>query len=93
MFENQYVIIRTFSAGVHVGTLKSRGGTEVVLNNARRLWYWEGAFTLNAVATDGIHRGKLSPTVPEILLTQAIEIIPTSSQAESQLKAMEAHKP
>ena len=71
-------IIRTFSAGVHIGTIKERNGREVVLTNARRLWSWGGAFTLSAVATKGVDRSKsrISVSVPEIILTEAIEIIP-----------------
>lgn len=77
---NQEVIVRTYSAGVHIGTLKERNGMEVTLTNARRLWRWEGAFTLNAVATNGVDRteSRISCSVPEITLTQAIEIIPVS---------------
>ncbi|HAA04769.1 MAG TPA: hypothetical protein DCE18_15585, partial [Syntrophobacteraceae bacterium] len=47
------VLVRTYCAGVHIGTLKSRDGKEVVLTNARRLWSWAGAFTLSAVCTKG----------------------------------------
>ena len=74
------VLVRTYSAGVHIGTLKSRSGTEVTLTNARRLWKWAGAFTLNEVATCGISRSgsRISKPVPEILLTQAIEVIPVA---------------
>ncbi len=74
------VIVRTYCAGVHIGTLKSRKGREVMLTNARRLWYWKGAFTLNAVATKGVNRkdSRISVNVPSIILTEAIEIIPVS---------------
>lgn len=72
------VMVRTYSAGVHIGTLKERNGKEVTLTNARRLWSWAGAFTLSAVATKGVDRGnsRISVEVPEVLLTEAIEIIP-----------------
>jgi hypothetical protein len=75
------VIIRTYSAGVHIGTLKSRDGREVVLTNARRLYSWAGAFTLNAVATRGVQRAnsRISKPVPEITLLEAIEIIPVAA--------------
>ena len=64
------VIVRTYSAGVHFGTLASRDGKEVILTNARRIWYWEGAFTLSAIAISGVSvTSKLSIPVPEILLT------------------------
>lgn len=71
------VIIRTYSAGVHIGTIKSKEGQEVVLTNARRLWKWAGAFTLNEVATKGVDRenSRISSSVPEITLAW-IEIIP-----------------
>lgn len=72
------VLVRTYSAGVHVGVLKSRDGREVVLEQARRIWSWKGAFTLSAVATKGVDRSesRISVAVPEITLTEAIEIIP-----------------
>lgn len=75
------VIVRTFSAGVHIGVLKSREGREVTLENARRLWNWAGAFTLNAVAQDGVKRAdsRISKPVPSILLLEAIEIIPVAA--------------
>ena len=38
----KYVIVRTYSAGVFAGELESRNGQEVVLRNARRIYYWSG---------------------------------------------------
>lgn len=72
------VIIRTYSAGVHVGVLKERNGSEITLTNARRIWNWNGAFTLNAVATKGVNRkeSRISVHVQEIILLDAIEILP-----------------
>lgn len=74
------VIVRTYSAGVHIGTVKERNGKEVTLTNARRLWSWSGAFTLSAVAMSGVDRtnSRISVAVTEILLTEAIEIIPVA---------------
>lgn len=87
------VIVRTYSAGVHFGTLKSRDGKEVVLTDARRIWYWEGAFTLSAIAENGVKKtSKLSVPVPEILLTEAIEIIPCSEAAAENLSELKAHE-
>jgi hypothetical protein len=85
----KHVVIRTYSAGVHIGTLASRDGKEVVLTNARRLWRWEGAFTLSAVATDGIDakNSRMSIAVESILLMEAIEIIPTTAKARETFDA------
>lgn len=73
-------IIRTYSAGVHIGEVISGEGKTVTLRNARRLWQWKGAFTLNAVAVKGVDRSgsRISVAVPLITLTEAIEIIPVA---------------
>lgn len=78
--KNRQVLIRTFSAGVHFGTLLSHEGQQVHLKNARRLWSWNGALSLSEVASKGIdlNKSKVSVPVEEIILTQAIEIIPIS---------------
>lgn len=87
------VIVRTYSAGVHFGTLASRDEKEVILKDARRIWYWEGAFTLSAVASNGVKPGsKLSIAVNEILLPEAIEIIPCTEAAAANLAALPAHE-
>lgn len=74
------VIVRTYSAGVHIGEIESKDGIEITLKNARRLWSWSKAFTLSAVATKGVDRSnsRISVSVPKITL-QWIEIIPVVS--------------
>ena len=87
------VIVRTYSAGVHFGVLAAQNGTEVRLTDARRIWYWEGAFTLSAVSQKGVSgKSKLSIAVPEILLTEAIEIIPCSTEAAAILRGLKSHE-
>lgn len=80
---NRHVLVRNRSAGVHIGTLVARKGTNVVLANARRLWSWKGAFTLSEAATRGIDskESRMACSVETIELTEAIEIIPTTEQA------------
>lgn len=86
------VIIRTYSAGVHYGTLVKQDGKEVVLSNARRIWYWKGAFTLSEIANAGLKEGsKLSDFVPEVLLTEAIETIPCTDAAVAILDGFKAY--
>lgn len=77
------VLIRTYSAGVHFGILESRNGQEVHLKNARRLWSWSGALSLSEVASTGvnINSSKISVPVSDIILTQAIEIMPISENS------------
>jgi len=89
----QQCLIRTYSAGVFFGTPLERDGAEMIIKDARRLWSWEGAFTLSAVAQHGINSGKLSIAEPEKLVFGVIEVIPCSNNAANQLAEMEAYKP
>ena len=76
-------IIRTYSAGVHVGTLVRHEGTVVELKDASRIWRWRGANTLNEMALRGPAQEwtRISERVPSITLTEAIEIIPVMPEA------------
>lgn len=81
-----YVIIRTYSAGVHMGYLKSKtstsAGMEVELIKSRRLWQWAGALTLSDLAVIGTSKPKeckLTLEVPSIELV-AIEIIKVTKE-------------
>jgi hypothetical protein len=80
-----YCVIRTYSAGVHVGYVKKHEGQEVTLINSRRLWRWSGAASLSQVATEGCESEKFAVVLPEIILTDAIEIIPCSQKAKEVL--------
>lgn len=65
MQADQYVVVRTYSAGVHAGELVSQNGKEVTLKNARRIWYWRGANTLHEIgAGDFGSLGVFSPSRP-----------------------------
>jgi hypothetical protein len=76
-------LIRTYSAGVHIGDVVWAEGMEVRLENALRLWKWEGGgLSLSAVANNGIVKGRLNRT-GEVFLTNAIEFIPTTKKAEA----------
>lgn len=77
-------IVRTYSAGVFFGEIVSRSGQEVTMRNARRLWYWDGAASLSQLAVEGTSKPKgckFPVAVPEIVLLQAIEILPVSEAA------------
>ena len=82
------VLFRTYSAGVHFGEIVSvsQDGKRVDLRNARRIWSWCGANTLNEIALHGVGPGsKISETVPEITLTEVIEQIPCQPEAVENL--------
>jgi hypothetical protein len=84
----KYVLIRTYSAGVFVGYLKSKKDGEVVLLNARRIWYWDGANSLSELANEGVSKPqncKFPAEVNEITLLNVIEIIPVTEKAKKNI--------
>lgn len=93
-----FVIIRTYSAGVHMGYLKERkstlAGIEVELINSRRLYYWSGAITLSQLAVEGTIKPldcKFTIILPSIELV-AIEIIKVTEIAFNSLNSVKIWK-
>lgn len=87
----KYVIVRTYSAGVFAGDLESRNGQEVVVRNARRIYYWAGAATLSQLATDGTSKPsecKFPCEVDRVELLQAIEILDVTDKAKESIKGV-----
>jgi hypothetical protein len=84
--KSKLVVIRTNSAGVHVGKLVSKTATTVRLAESRRIWQWFGANTLNEVASSGtcMLKSRLSEPVASIEL-QWIEIIDVANPAIASL--------
>ncbi len=88
MKKGDYIICRTYSAGVFAGTLVSRKGKEVELKNARRLWYWDGAASLSQLSQEGVKKPencKFPCEVPSVVLTEAIELLPVSLAAKKSI--------
>lgn len=86
-----YVIVRSDRAGVFAGYLAERNGSEVVLRNVRRLWYWDGAASLSQLAVDGVNKPdncKFSVPVPEQIVLGVIEIIPASEKARRSVEGV-----
>ncbi len=86
---NKYVIVRTFSAGVFAGFLESKNGKEVILTNARRLWYWDGAASLSQLAMEGVSKPekcKFPCEVDRVELLEAIEILDCTEKAKESIK-------
>ena len=87
----KHVVIRSKSAGVFVGEIESKDGQEVVLKNARRLWFWSGASSLSQLSQEGVkypENCKFPREVPEITIFEVIEIIPMTDKAVKSIKAV-----
>jgi len=81
-------IVRTYSAGVHFGEITDKSGNEVILKNARRLWYWKASesVSLSAVAKYGLDsKSKITPAIDSIWL-EAIELIPVDDRVAKNIE-------
>ena len=91
----KYVIVRGDRSGVFAGTLAELDVRKVVLTGVRRLWRWHGATECLQIATEGVKRPKdcrFTLTADTITLLDAIEVIPTTAEAEANIKAVPVWK-
>ena|SRR5579862_1655282 len=91
----KYVIVRTYSAGVFARELLSRTGREVILLNARRIWYWDGAASLSQLAMEGTSKPdecKFPCEVDRVELLEAIEILDVTEKAKKSIKGVPVWK-
>lgn len=90
-----FVVVRTYSAGVHAGHLESLDGKNVELSDSIRIWYWKGAASLSQLAMEGVKNPsecKFAVPVKKLLLTEAIEILYTTAAAEKNIKGVPSWK-
>ena len=80
-------IFRTYSAGVFFGKLKTKIGKECIVDNCRRLWYWKtkDGISLSEVSKTGLHSDSKVCAETNNHWLEAIEIIPCSQNAISNI--------
>jgi len=91
----KYCIVRTYSAGVFAGFVESRNGQEVVMLNARRIWYWDGAASLSQLAMQGTSKPqncKFPLPVNRVELLNAIEIIDCTDEGKKSIEGVSVWK-
>ena len=87
----QYVIVRTESAGVFAGTLTAVDDKYARLSDARRLWAWRGAASLSELAQRGTSNPagcKFPMAVSSVVLRGWIEILPVTVAARATIDAV-----
>jgi hypothetical protein len=87
----RYVIVRSVNAGCFAGTLTSRNGDSVTLENSRRLWYWSGAASLSQLAVDGTHdpnNCKFPVAIPYHEVLGICEIIDVTDKARASIESV-----
>lgn len=88
-------IIRTYSAGVWFGEIEQKSGKEVIVKNARRLWYWhtKKGISLSAISQGDIDLNKCNiPAAIDSVWLEAIELIPCTKDAIKTLEGAKAHE-
>ena len=91
-----YVMVRTYSAGVHCGYLKNRDGKEVELVDSIRIWNWSGAASLSQLSMEGTNNPSGCkfgmPISTSLLLTEAIEVIEMTETAKQNIQSVSSWK-
>jgi len=92
----KYVIVRTYAMGVFAGELDP-ASTETckILQNARRIWYWDGASSLSELATKGTSKPqncKFPAPVPRVELTspRGFELLDVTDAARESINSVPA---
>lgn len=84
-------IVRCYGAGVFFGEVKevsSADGLNVRLGNARKVWYWDGAAAVEQLSQEGCNdSSKITVAVPELVVANAVQIIPCSDKAIANIEA------
>lgn len=91
----EYKIVRTQSAGVFAGYLKMRHEREVIMLQARRIFYWDGAASLSQLANDGTSKPdtcKFPEEVSKVELLEVIEILDVTEKARKSIEAVKIWK-
>ncbi len=91
MKNKSYVIVRADRAGVFFGDLVKKQGSEVTLNECRKLFYWEGASAVEQLAVDGTNKPencRFTITVENAVILGVIQIIPCSKKAIKSIKGV-----
>ena len=98
MKKEKFSIVRTHSAGVWMGQIKSLNGSVAIITNARRLWYWSGAASLSQLAIEGTKKPndcKFAMTITDedgVYLPQVIEVLPCTKEAVENIQSVREWK-
>ena len=90
-------IVRCYGAGVFFGEVKEvtsdANGLNVRLANARKVWYWDGAAAVEQLSQDGCNdSSKITVAMPELVVANAVQIIPCSDKAIANIEAKKEWK-
>lgn len=94
-FIGKKVIVRGDRSGVFFGTLVAKEGREIKLEKCRRIWFWDGAASISQLAKEGATKPdncKFTVVVDELVILDAIEIIPCTEVAADIIEGVRVWK-
>ena len=94
-FIGKICVIRANGAGVFMGEIIKQDGDTVLVKDARRLWYWDGANSLSELAEIGTSKPsscKFPVVVGEVMIFRVLEIIKATDQAINSIKGVPTWK-
>ena len=87
----QKYVVRCDRAGVFFGEIDRIDGNQVVMNNVRKLWYWDGACAVEQLAVDGTCRPdecKFTVVVPTMTVLDPVQILPSTDKAAASIEGV-----
>lgn len=92
-------IIRSYGAGVFLGYVAEQkselNGVNIILKQAKRIHYWDGACSLTQLALEGTkvpQNCRITESVESQFIANVIEIIPVTSKASKNLDEVKIWK-
>ena len=91
--KNKYVIVRSNLAGVFFGKLENQDNGTITLLNARKIYYWTGAYTVEDIADKGVAEdSKITVSINKIIILGADQINQCTDKAVKVLKSIPVWK-
>jgi len=92
-------IVRSYGAGVFIGYVAEQkselNGINIILKQAKRIHYWDGACSLTQLALEGTkspQNCRITDAVDSQFVANIIEIIPVTKQASKNIDEVVAWK-
>ena len=88
-------IIRGQNFGVFFGEVEGQDGSTLIVTNARRIWYWDGAASLSELAESGPSKPqncKFPTPVGKVKLFNCIEVLDVTEEAGKAIDAVKIWK-
>ena len=90
----KYFIVRADRAGVFFGKIKETKSNEsIVMTDVRKIFYWDGACAVEQISQDGVNdNSKLTVVIPEMTISNPVQVIECSEKATEKLKSHKTWK-